>query len=77
MMVALFATSEIPPPPPREHANRRRGREKDEARARKKEIHELKAMRRSSVIDEEARLKRERFWGNRTRQLVDRWCFAP
>ena len=26
VLVALFATSEIPPPPPREHAKRRRGR---------------------------------------------------
>ena len=45
MMVALFATSKIPPPPPREHAKRRRGREEDEARARKKESHEMEATR--------------------------------
>ena len=37
VLVALFATSEIPPPPPRENAKRHRGRAEDEARARKKE----------------------------------------
>ena len=31
VLVALFATSDIPPPPPREHAKRRRGRAKEEA----------------------------------------------
>ena len=36
VMAALFATLDIPPPPPREHAKRRRGREKDEARVRKR-----------------------------------------
>ena len=37
VLVALFATSEIPPPPPREHAKTRRVREEDEPRAKKKE----------------------------------------
>ena len=37
VLAALFATSKIPPPPPRGLAKRRRGRAKDEARARKKE----------------------------------------
>ena len=37
VLAALFATLEIPPTPPREHAKRLRGREEDEARARKKE----------------------------------------
>ena len=54
MIVALFATLEIPPPPPREHAKRRRGREEDEARAQKKEYHEMEAARRASLDDEEA-----------------------
>ena len=34
VLAALF-TTEIPPPPPRESDKRRRGRAKDEARARK------------------------------------------
>ena len=44
---ALFATSEIPPPPPRENSKRRRGRAEDEARARKKEYHEMESARRA------------------------------
>ena len=55
VMAALFATSEIPPPPPRDHAKRCRGREKDEARAWKKERHEIEAVRRASLADEDAR----------------------
>ena len=35
VLAALFTTSEIPPPSSRESAKRRRGRAKDEARARK------------------------------------------
>ena len=54
LMAALFTTSEIPPPPPREHAKRHRGREEDETRARKKELHEIEAARRASLADEEA-----------------------
>ena len=53
MLAALFATSEIPPPLPREHAKRRRGRAKDEARARKKERREMEAARRASLAEEE------------------------
>ena len=49
MMAALFTTSEIPPPLPREHAKRHRGREEDEARARKKERREMEAARRASL----------------------------
>ena len=55
VMATLFATSEIPPPPFREHAKRRKGREEDEARARKKECHEMEAAMRASHADEEAR----------------------
>ena len=54
-MVALFATFEIPPPPFRDHAKRRKGREDDEARAQKKELHEMEATRRASLADEDAR----------------------
>ena len=54
VLVALFATSEIPPPPPRKHAKRRRGREEDEARARNKERREMEAATRASLADEEA-----------------------
>ena len=49
VLVALFATSEIPPPPPREHAKRRRGRVEDEDRARKKVRREMEAARRASL----------------------------
>ena len=55
VLVALFATSEIPQHPPREHAKRRRGREEDEARARKKESRDMEAARRASLVDDEAR----------------------
>ena len=55
VMAALFATSEIPTPPSREHEKRRKGREKDEARARKKERHEMEAVRRALLVDKEAR----------------------
>ena len=55
VMAALLATSEISPPLPREHAKRRRGREEDEARARKKERREMEAVRRASLADEEVR----------------------
>ncbi|TMX03755.1 hypothetical protein EJD97_014399 [Solanum chilense] len=41
LMAALFAISEILPPPHREHPKRRRGREEDEARARKELEHAL------------------------------------
>ena len=51
VMAALFATSKITPPPLREHAKRCRGREKDEARARKKGSREMEAMRRTSLAD--------------------------
>ena len=54
-MAALFATSEIPPPPPQEHAKWCRVKEDDEARARKKERHEVEAARRFSLANEEAR----------------------
>ena len=53
-MATLFATSEIPPPPTREHAKRHRGREKDEARARKKEHRDMEPARRASLAEEEA-----------------------
>ena len=49
VMAAFFATSENPPPPPREHAKRRKGREKDEARARKKERCRMEACRIRAV----------------------------
>ena len=52
VLVALFATSEIPPPPPREHAKSFRGRAEDEARARKKERREMEAARRASLAEE-------------------------
>ena len=55
VMEALFATSEIPPPYPQEHAKRRKGGEEDEDRARKKERHEMEAVRRSSFDEEKAR----------------------
>ena len=55
MMAALFATFEIPPPLPREHAKRCKGREENEAGARKKERREMEAARRASFADEEAR----------------------
>ena len=55
VMAALFATSETPPPPPRDHAKRCRGREEDEARARKKERRYMEAAKRASLVDEEAR----------------------
>ena len=58
VMAALFATSEITPPPPREHAKRRKGREKDEARAWKKELREMEAARRALLAEEEARQMR-------------------
>ena len=58
VMAALFTTSEIPPPPPRDHPKRHRGREEDEARAWKKEHHEMEAARRASLADEEARQMR-------------------
>ena len=45
VMVALFTISEIPQPLPREHAKRRKGRDEDEARARKKELCEMEAAR--------------------------------
>ena len=54
VLVALFATSEIPPPPPRKHAKRRRGREENESRSRKKEHREMEGARRASIVDEEA-----------------------
>ena len=57
-MAALFATSEIPPPPPRENAKNLRGREEDEARARKKERREIEAAKRASLAEEEARQMR-------------------
>ena len=53
-MAALFHTLEIPPPPHREHVKRRRGREKDEARAPRKEHREMEAARRASIANEEA-----------------------
>ena len=49
VLAALFATSDIPPPPPRGLAKRRRGRANDEARAQKKERHEMEASRRASL----------------------------
>ena len=52
MLAAFFENFEIPPPPPRKHAMRRRGREKDEARARKKERHEMDGARRDLIADE-------------------------
>ena len=54
VLEALFATSEIPPHPPREHSKRPRGRAEDEARARKKERHEMEVARRASLAEEEA-----------------------
>ena len=58
VMAALFVTSGIPPHPPRENAKRHRGREEDEARARKKERCEIEAARRASLADEEVRQMR-------------------
>ena len=58
VMEVLFATLEIPPPPPREHAKRCWGRAEDEVRARKKERHEMKAARRASLAEEDARQMR-------------------
>ena len=55
VMAALFATSEIPPPPIQEHAKRRTGREKDEARAWKKERCEMEAARRASLTNKKVR----------------------
>ncbi|TMW96937.1 hypothetical protein EJD97_006518 [Solanum chilense] len=55
VMAALFATFEIPPPPLQEHSKRHKGREEDEARARKKEHRDMEVARRSSLADEEAR----------------------
>ena len=54
ILVALFATSELPPPSPRESAKRRRGRSADEVRARKKERREMEAARRASLAEAEA-----------------------
>ena len=54
VLAALFTTLEIQPPPHREHAKRHRGREEDEARARKKERREMEAARRASLAEEEA-----------------------
>ncbi|TMW93418.1 hypothetical protein EJD97_011729, partial [Solanum chilense] len=55
VMVALFATSEIPPPPNKDHDKRYKDREEDEARSRKKERHEMEAVRRAALADDEAR----------------------
>ena len=55
VMEALFATSDIQPPPPRENSKRCRGREEDEAEARKKERREIEAVRRASLAEEEER----------------------
>ena len=66
VLAALFAFSDIPPPPSREHAKRCRGREEDEARARKKERREMEAARRASLAEEDARLNESRrvsCWG--------------
>ena len=54
VLVALFATSDIPPPPPREHSKRCRGLGENEARPRKKERQEMEAARRASLAEEEA-----------------------
>ena len=43
----------------RDHAKRHRGREEEETRARTKECCEIKAVRRSSIADEEARKIRD------------------
>ena len=55
MFAALLCTSEITPSPPREYAKRHRGREEDEAMARKKEHREMEDVRRASIDDEGAR----------------------
>ena len=55
VLAALFANYEIPPSPPRDNAKMCRGREEDEARARKKEHREIEAARRASISDEEER----------------------
>ena len=54
VLAALFSTPDIPPSSPRESAKRRRGRSKDEARARKKERREMEAARRASLAEAEA-----------------------
>ncbi|TMX05316.1 hypothetical protein EJD97_024783 [Solanum chilense] len=54
VLAALFATSDIPPPPPRESAKRHRGREEDEAGARKMERRDIEVARRASLAQEEA-----------------------
>ena len=55
VMATLFSTLEIPPHPLREHAKRRRGREEDEAQARKKERCEMEVARRALLADKEMR----------------------
>ena len=54
VLAALFANYEIPPSPPRDNAKMCRGREEDEARARKKEHREIEAARRASLAEGEA-----------------------
>ena len=52
---SLFSTVAVPPLPPREHAKMRRGRHENEARAQKREHYDLEVVRRTSIVDEEAR----------------------
>ena len=54
VLAALFSTLDIPPSSPRESAKRRRGRSKDEVRARKKERREMEVARRASLVEAEA-----------------------
>ena len=54
VLVALFATSKIPPPLLRESAKRRRSRSEEKARARKKEHREMEDARRASLLEKEA-----------------------
>ena len=51
---ALFSTTAVPPPPPRDRAKIHRFRDEDDSRARNKELNELEAAMRASLIDEKA-----------------------
>ena len=51
---ALFSTTAVPPPPPRVRAKIHRFRDEDDSRSQKKELSELEAAMRASLIDEKA-----------------------
>lgn len=54
MLAALFTTSTALSPPPWEHAKRHRSKDNKEARAMKKDHTGMEAVRRASLVDEEA-----------------------